>query len=64
MEVIQVNGLPPDVVRSLRDMVEVLQERLRPAPQSGGSRTTVALPAWPGKVIASIARKDIYAYAG
>ena len=57
MEVIEVDGLPPEVVRGLRDLVHALKGRLepRPAPE---------LPEWPGDVIASMSRDDLYRDAG
>ncbi len=63
MEAIEVDGLPPDVVRTLRAMVQVMKAQLR-RPEEPAGREVRPLPAWPGDVIRPLTREDLYRDAG
>ena len=63
MEAIQVDGLPPELVHTLRAMVQVMKAQLRR--QEGQPRRELRpLPAWPGDVIRPLTREDLYSDAG
>ena len=63
MEVIQVDGLPADLVRTLRAMVQVMRTQLREA-EVEPRRDAPSLPAWPGDVTRPVTREDLYGDAG
>jgi hypothetical protein len=63
MDVIEVDGLPTDLVRTLRVMVQVMKAQLR-RPETGPVRDLPPLPAWPGDVIRPVTREDLYSDAG
>ena len=63
MENINVRGLPEPVVRALESMVETLRRQMTSQPQKQGQAAVngqLALPRWPGKVIGTLSREEIY----
>ncbi len=63
MEVIEVEGLPPELAYTLRAMVQVMKAQLRKE-QGRPGREVHPLPAWPGDVIRPLTREDLYSDAG
>ena len=61
MTTISLEGLPDPVVRSLEALVETVRREMRAAQVQ---RHRVELPRWPGKVIGSLTREEIYEDAG
>jgi hypothetical protein len=63
MEAIEVDGLPPELVGTLRTMVQVMKAQLRKRDGRPG-REVRPLPAWPGDVIRPLTREDLYSDPG
>ena len=59
---IDVRGLPEPLVQALQRMVQALRGELPPDTQDtpARGRQKIKLPVWPGKVIGSLSRHDIY----
>ena len=57
MDTINVRDLPEPLARAIDAMVRTLREQLRAEDKP---RRRVNLPVWPGKVIGSLKREDIY----
>ena len=57
MKTISVEGLPEPVVRAMEIVVETMREQLH---ASEKPRNHVELPNWPGDVIGSLTRTEIY----
>lgn len=62
MDTIDVSGLPEPLADALRKMVQTLRARLPGNGQQMGiePKHEVCLPVWPGKVIGSLKREDLY----
>lgn len=56
MEHINVEGLPEPVARAVAAMVQTLREALA----QGEKKIPGELPVWPGTVIGSLTREEIY----
>jgi 4'-phosphopantetheinyl transferase EntD len=56
MESINVEGLPEPVARAVQAMVQALREQLAHDQQKAPRE----LPVWPGTVIGSLTREEIY----
>ena len=56
MEHINVEGLPEPVARAVQAMVQALREHLAKEQK----KEFAELPVWPGTVIGSLTREDIY----
>jgi hypothetical protein len=54
---LDVEGVPEPLVQAVKKMVETLREQFR---GNEGERPPVELPVWPGKVIGSLTRDEIY----
>ncbi len=61
MKTINVDGLPDPVIRSLEAVVHTLRVEIRGTEKA---RRRVKLPVWPGKVIGSLTREEIYKDVG
>lgn len=59
MKTIDVDGLPEAVAQALQAMVDAMR-RQGPA-RDDRSKAMVRLPEWPGRVLGSLRREDIYA---
>jgi len=62
VDAIDVSGLPEPLAQAIQKMIETLRAQF---PRNGQPAATptpgrVALPVWPGKVIGSLSREDIY----
>jgi hypothetical protein len=63
MEVIEVDGLPPELVHTLRAVVQAMKAQLRR--EEGRPVSEVgALPTWPGDTIRPLTSEDLYSDAG
>ncbi len=62
MEKINVQGLPEPVARALANVVDTLRKQLSTPAQPDHQRTsqTHMLPRWPGKVIGTLMREELY----
>jgi hypothetical protein len=60
METIDVRGLPEPIAKVLQTMVQTLRQQLQSEERP---RLKVELPAWPGRIIGSLRRVDIYDHA-
>lgn len=54
---IDVDGVPEPFVQAVKKMVDTLREQFQ---DKEGERPPVELPVWPGKVIGSLTRDEIY----
>lgn len=57
METIDVRDLPEPIAQVLRTMVDTLRDQLR---GHEPARQKIKLPVWPGKVIGSLRREELY----
>jgi len=61
MRTINIEGLPEPVAEAVVKMVEALQGQFTVTPEQ---RPRVDLPRWPGKVLGSLTREEIYEHVG
>lgn len=61
MKTIDVEDLPEPVAQAVAAMVEALRQQLAKKEEKP---KRVELPSWPGTVIGSLSRKDIYSDVG
>jgi len=57
MKTINVDNIPEPVVRAMEAVVQTLREQFQ---DTGKPRPRVELPVWPGKIIGSLSRTEIY----
>lgn len=62
MDTIDVRGLPDPLVQAIQRMVEILRDQLQEngKPAAMPAPRKVSLPVWPGGVIGSLRREDLY----
>jgi hypothetical protein len=58
MKVIDVEGLPDEIVQALEQIVQALRERVGLGQEA--PRRQVDLPVWPGTVLGRLTREEIY----
>lgn len=61
MKTVNIEGLPESVAEAVVKMVETLRSQFTAKSES---RPPVDLPRWPGKVLGSLSREEIYEHVG
>jgi hypothetical protein len=61
MKTINVDNIPEPVIRAMEVVVQTLREQFHDAEKP---RSQVDLPIWPGKVVGSLDRTEIYQDVG
>ena len=61
MKTINVDDIPEPIVRAMESVLETLRQQFHDADKP---RHRVELPDWPGKVIGSLSRTELYRDAG